>query len=101
MRLSDHAGHLRQRAEIRRLMELARAQGAHIIHFPEAAMSGYTKSQIKSWDDVDWSALETELKQTARLAASLGLWAVIGSAHRLTAPHRPHNSRLRSVFLVL
>ena len=78
--------------EIRRLMELARAQGADVIHFPEAAMSGYTKSQIKSWDDVDWNALEDELEQTARLAGALGLWAVIGSAHRLTAPHRPHNS---------
>jgi predicted amidohydrolase len=78
--------------EIRRLMELARAQGADIIHFPEAAMSGYTKSQIKSWNDVDWNALETELHDTARLAASLGLWAAIGCVHRLTAPHRPHNS---------
>jgi apolipoprotein N-acyltransferase len=79
-------------AEIRRLMEIARAQGADIVHFPEAAMSGYTKSQIKSWDDVDWKALEAELEQTARLAAGLGLWAVIGCAHRLTAPNRPHNS---------
>jgi len=79
-------------AEIRRLMEFARAQGADIIHFPEGAMSGYTKSQIKSWNSVDWNALVAELEQTARLAASLGLWAVIGCAHRLTAPHRPHNS---------
>jgi len=43
--------------EIRRLMELARAAGADIVHFPEGAMSGYTKSQIKSWNDVDWNAL--------------------------------------------
>jgi predicted amidohydrolase len=79
-------------AEIRRLMELARAQGADIVHFPEGAMSGYTKSQIKSWNDVDWNGLVAELEETAQLAASLGLWAVIGCAHRLTPPHRPHNS---------
>ena len=78
--------------EIRRLMEIARARGAEIVHFPECAMSGYTKSQIKHWGDVDWDTLEAELEETARFAGSLGLWTVIGSAHRLTAPHRPHNS---------
>jgi predicted amidohydrolase len=26
------------------------------------------------------------------LAQELGLWAVVGSSHRLTSPHRPHNS---------
>lgn len=78
--------------EIRRLMELARAHGADVVHFPEGAMSGYTKSQIERWDDVDWDTLVNELEQTAKFAASLGIWTVIGSAHRLTAPHRPHNS---------
>ncbi len=34
--------------EIRRLMQQARGEGAAIIHFPEGALSGYTKSQIKN-----------------------------------------------------
>ena len=28
----------------------------------------------------------------ADLAGELGLWVVLGSCHRLTSPHRPHNS---------
>jgi predicted amidohydrolase len=39
--------------EIRRLMGLAHQAGARLIHFPEGAMSGYVKSQIKSWGEVD------------------------------------------------
>ena len=48
--------------EIRRLMQHARAEGAAIAHFPEGAMSGYTKSQIKSWDHVDWDARNGRLR---------------------------------------
>src|SRR5262245_2314306 len=32
--------------EIRKLMRQASEEGAVIVHFPEGAMSGYTKSQI-------------------------------------------------------
>jgi predicted amidohydrolase len=78
--------------EIRGLMREARAAGAAIVQFPESAMSGCTKAQIKRWDDVDWGALVGELEQVASLARELGLWVVVGSGHRLTAPNRPHNS---------
>jgi predicted amidohydrolase len=73
-------------------MRHARSEGAAIVHFPEGAMSGYTKGQIKSWDDVEWDALVHELRLVASLARELGLWVVVGSNHRLTPPHRPHNS---------
>ena len=63
-----------------------------MIHFPEAALSGYTKSQIKNWDDVDWEVLQREKHLVADCARELGLWVVVGCNHRLTAPHRPHNS---------
>jgi predicted amidohydrolase len=78
--------------EIRELMRRARAVGAAIVHFPEGAMSGCSKAQIRAWDRVDWNALVDELKAVADLARELGLWAVIGCSHRLTPPHRPHNS---------
>jgi predicted amidohydrolase len=78
--------------EIRRLMEQARSEGASIAHFPEGAMSGCSKAQIKDWNDVDWSALVDELRSTAALARELGLWVVVGCSHRLTPPHWPHNS---------
>jgi predicted amidohydrolase len=50
------------------------------------------KSQVKAWDEVDWSALREEFEQTAELAGKLGIWAAIGANHRLTPPNRPHNS---------
>src|SRR5438046_2997023 len=78
--------------EIRRLMQQARSEGAAIVQFPEGAISGCTKSQIKSWGKVDWDALVHELRLAAGLARELGLWVVVGSSHRLTSPHRPHNS---------
>jgi predicted amidohydrolase len=78
--------------ECRKLMEQARSEGAAIVHFPESAMSGCSKAQIKSWDRVNWDALEDELRSAAGLARELGLWVVLGSSHRLTPPHRPHNS---------
>jgi predicted amidohydrolase len=78
--------------EVRRLMREARSAGASLAHFPEGALSGYTKSQIKDWGQVDWDALGDELRRTAALAGELGLWVVFGCAHRLTPPHWPHNS---------
>jgi predicted amidohydrolase len=78
--------------EIRRLMQQARSEGAAIVHFPESATSGCSKAQIKSWDRFDWDALVDELHSAADLARELGLWVVLGSSHRLTPPHRPHNS---------
>lgn len=82
----------RNGAVIRRALAKAAKGGARLAHFPEGALSGYVKSQIKNWDDVDWSALRGELEQTAELAGKLGIWAVIGANHRLTPPNRPHNS---------
>lgn len=78
--------------EIRRLMQQASEAGVAIVHFPEGALSGYTKSQIKDWDRVDWDVVLHELQSVAGLARELGLWVVVGCNHRLTPPHRPHNS---------
>jgi predicted amidohydrolase len=78
----------------RHLMREAARQGAHLLHFSEASLSGYTKSQItdKNWMAYDWVCLRQELECVAALAGELELWVVIGANHRLTPPHRPHNS---------
>ena len=78
--------------EIRELMCMARDAGAELIHFPEGAISGYVKSQIRSWEEVNWELLRKEIEKTAALAGNLGLWVVLGSNHRLSQPNRPHNS---------
>ncbi len=77
---------------IRELMAQASQAGARLIHFPEAALSGYVKAQIKSWNEVDWAMLREELHLTMELAKHLGIWTVVGCNHKLTSPNLPHNS---------
>jgi predicted amidohydrolase len=77
---------------VRELMRQAAAANVRLIQFPEGFLSGYAKAQIADWDDVDWDDVRDELGSVADLAAELGMWVVLGSAHPLTPPHRPHNS---------
>jgi predicted amidohydrolase len=78
--------------QIKNMMRRAAHKEARLIHFPEGALSGYIKTQIKDWEDVNWSLLKKELEAIAELAGQLKIWVVIGSNHRLTYPNRPHNS---------
>lgn len=76
----------------RELMRHAAAADVRLIQFPEGFLSGYAKEQIADWADVDWTAVRDELRAVADLAGELQMWVVLGSAHPLTPPHRPHNS---------
>lgn len=92
--------------EIRRLMREAHAAGARLVHFPEGAtcfphkrimsVDGPERVGPADWGRVRWDVLRSELTATAGLAGALGLWTVLGSAHQLTPPNRPHNSRQNS-----
>ena len=75
-----------------RLMREAAVRGAAVAHFPECCLSGYAGSDIESNDNIDWQRLASSVTDVMELAASLNLWVILGSAHRLTAPHKPHNS---------
>jgi predicted amidohydrolase len=79
-------------AHIREMMGQARAAGARMIHFPEGALSGYVKSEVLSWQDVDWASVRTEIGLIAEEAKALGLWVIFGCNHQLTTPNLPHNS---------
>lgn len=89
-------------AEVRSLMHRARAAGARVVQFPEGAICFPDKRLLSAngpdgagpsdWSRFRWDVLQEELALTARLARELRLWTVLGSAHRLTAPNRPHNS---------
>jgi predicted amidohydrolase len=79
-------------AEVRRMLEASAASGARLAHFPEGFLSGYAVENVADWSDVDWAVVRHELEQVAALAGQLGIWVVLGSAHPLSAPHRPHNS---------
>ncbi|TKT82730.1 carbon-nitrogen hydrolase family protein [Aquamicrobium sp. LC103] len=88
--------------EMRRLMHEAHEAGARLLHFPEGAtcspnkriMSANGPGEIgpSDWNRFEWGVLREELDATRRLARELRLWTIVGSAHRLTPPHRPHNS---------
>lgn len=75
-----------------RQMRTAREHGADVVHFPEACLSGYAGSDFASYDGFDWALLERTTRTVMALAAELEVWVVLGSTHRLTGGHKPHNS---------
>lgn len=88
--------------DLRRLMREAHEAGAALVHFPEGAtcsphkrimsVDGPDKVGPADWTRFEWDVLRQELTAIAELARELELWTVVGSVHRLTPPHRPHNS---------
>ena len=62
------------------------------MQFPEGTLSGYAKEQIGGWEEIDFDEVRAQTEAVSRLAGELGVWVVLGSAHRLTEPNRPHNS---------
>lgn len=76
---------------IRTLMRKAADQGADVAHFSECALSGYAGVDFESFDGYDWDLLRNRTLEIMQLAAELKIWVVVGSAHPLTPPHKPHN----------
>lgn len=69
----------------------AAAEGARIVHFCEAALSGYAGVDFESFSDFDWPALQEASDAVCAAAAKHRVWVLVGSAHRLSPGHRPHN----------
>jgi deaminated glutathione amidase len=79
-------------AQIKRQMTRASRAGARVAHFPEGSLSGYAGTDFDTFDGFDWDALRQATDDIAGHARDLGSWLVLGSAHRLTSPNKPHNS---------
>ncbi len=77
---------------IKRQMSSAKARGARVAHFPEGCLSGYAGTDFETFAGFDWSRLDTATAEVTDHARRLGIWTILGSAHRLTGSHRPHNS---------
>ena len=75
-----------------RLIRRAAASKAKIVHFHEAALSGYAGVDFDSIDDLDWNLLRGATESLLGVAKELGVWVVLGSTHRLGDGHKPHNS---------
>lgn len=82
----------RNRRRVMDLMRAARARGAHVVHFPEAALSGYAGVDIPNHDRMDWAGLQLAIESILDLAGALRLWTILGSAHPLAGRRKPHNS---------
>jgi predicted amidohydrolase len=82
----------RNAAQIRKQIEQAAREKADVVHFPEAALTGYVGTDFPSWDGFDWDALRTETESICRLAKKHKCHVLLGSAHRLSGNNLPHNS---------
>ena len=76
---------------VRRFMREAGAQGAGVVHFSEAPLSGYGGWDIPDFGDYDWEALRRETSAIQGLAQELALWVILGSAHYLNETEKPTN----------
>ena len=82
----------RNLVQIKRQMRNAVRRGAHLVHFSEACLTGYLGSELKSVRETDWDQIREHLQEVRELAAELGVHVVLGSNHRLSGNHKPHNS---------
>jgi deaminated glutathione amidase len=77
---------------IKRQMATACWRGSRVAHFPEGSLSGYAGTDFESFGGYDWDRLHEATAEIAGHARQLRLWVVLGSAHRLSGSHKPHNS---------
>ena len=77
---------------ILRQMATAKEKGAEIVHFSETCLGGYAGVDFESFEGYDWNLLQSCTEKVMAKAKALDLWVVLGSNHRLSGDHKPHNS---------
>ena len=77
---------------VKRQMKTARDKGADLAHFSECCLGGYAGVDLPSLEGYDWDLLQRSAREVTELARELGLWVILGSNHKLSGGHRPHNS---------
>ena len=70
----------------------AKKAKADIVHLPECALCGYAGADLRTPDELDWDLLRQQSRKIMALAGRLKIWVVLGSTHRLSGGHKPHNS---------
>jgi predicted amidohydrolase len=76
------------------LKQIAQAadQGADLAHFSECALSGYAGVEFPDIAALDWDCLVSATHDIQEAAKTRKLWVLLGSTHRLSEGHKPHNS---------
>jgi predicted amidohydrolase len=77
---------------IMKQMESAHDSGAHVLHFPECALTGYPGVDMQTMDYIDWDKLKTYTDSIMILAKRLKVWVILGSIHPLEEGYKPMNS---------
>jgi len=67
-------------------------QGADLVHFPEACLSGYADHDLEGYEGYDWGRLRKATRVVVDAGAEAGIWVIFGSVHPLAEGRRPHNS---------
>lgn len=73
-------------------IQQAAQQGAQVAHFSECALSGYAGVDIPDTTTLDWDRLTSATRDIQQAAKQHKVWVLLGSTHRLTGTHKPHNS---------
>ena len=77
---------------IEKQMIEAKLKGVDIVHFPECALTGYPNVDMESLENFAWDTLYQYTDSILYLAKQLKIWVILGSIHRLSGDHKPHNS---------
>ena len=74
-----------------RFIHEAAHRHADVVHFSECALCGYVGVDLPTAGGYDWDELRRRTREIMDLAKRKKIWVILGSAHPLTTPHRPHN----------
>lgn len=76
---------------IQRLIRKAASRKADVVHFCEAALTGYAGVDFPSFRKYDWDMLGTATTELMKLARECGIWVVLGCAHYIHRDIKPTN----------
>ena len=76
---------------IKEFIKEAASNGASIVHFSEAALTGYPPKDIPSFENYDWNALYNVTLEIMAMAKQFNIWVILGSAHFVADNEKPTN----------
>lgn len=76
---------------IKRFIKEAALNKADIVHFSEAALSGYPPKDIPSFQNFNWAKLRDETYSIMLLAQKHRIWIILGSAHYISENEKSLN----------
>jgi predicted amidohydrolase len=76
---------------IKSFIREAAQNNADIIHFSEAALTGYPPGDIPSFENYNWGSLKAATRDIMSLAKELKIWVILGSTHFIEKGEKPLN----------